>query len=317
MWLLALAACDAPDGRGPIEADPLGPSVELGPPDTVAVTESWTAPPPQVDILFVPDFSSSMRMFWPGNHERLLDDFGDRFRTGEVDWRLGLVPAHTDAVRLWVFGDHGAVATEPEHLDDPEFPPGFLGSEAGRQPVHHLIEHDYRGLVRQDAELHVLFATDNVDQSTSIDVVGFLDWFSTLKQAPAVAKIHAITLFPDDAGCTYKFRPSDYVTYTEATGGQAFSICQPWNQVVDALELGRTAAGQAMPLAYVPDGDAPIEGTIQETKGVTFFRACRSFHEQCQVVYEAGSNRLTFHRGALEIGAQVTVTYETAFPGRF
>lgn len=311
-WLTLLGCAADPDGAPTIPPPPI---IERE-------TLSWVAPAPQVDLLIVADTSSSIQLAgFPYPH--LYSALADRLDHEGLDFRVATVVGTVYGEYLSDFGSDELPRwfEETTRLREP-ISPWDIGAvvgatEMGRDPVYNVLElhreHHYnRGLRREHAELHVLFVTDNIDQSVEIEVNPFLDWFATLTNPPAVGRLHAIALDPNHTDCTYKTRPSQYPDYAAATGGVVHSFCDPWEDIVDRLDLGLTAAGQRVPLPQDVPRDTPLQVSYATLEGETVsFEACTTRTDGCRAVVE--DDEVVLLGRALPAGTQVDVTWYTRF----
>jgi len=136
-----------------------------------------------------------------------------------------------------------------------------------------LVDGVNAGFYREDADLTVVIVSDEPDGSTdgsceaSITWTEFVPWFSSLKGADAIDRIHFGAIVGDrPAGCSSDWgdaTPGDgYLDVVDALGSDNstfHSICdQDWTQVMN--DLGSTTAGLN---TSFPLGELPIPGTLQ------------------------------------------------------
>lgn len=139
----------------------------------------------------------------------------------------------------------------------------------------------YAGFVREAAQLHLVFVTDEPEQSSAlVDHWAYLDAFAALKGDPQQVGISAITGGRD--GCFTASPNPDLVDLADATGGVVASICSPdW-----AETLGDVAG--------VASGGAPLVRLSQEPDPATIQVWVDGAEQTSGWEFDAGSRRIHF-----------------------
>jgi hypothetical protein len=227
-----------PDPIDPPVIDPVDPSD--------AYAESWTLPSDApVDIVVFGDTSGSMS----DELEELgtnMAAFTNRLVADGVDWRLMAVNGDEGcgvdgwfdaAAPDWQTRFTNALLVEPEDYD-----------EAGLLVAALAIEATGPGecnadFLRSNALLHVVFISDEVDQSPGYQTSGYyqdyVDRVVAVKGDPALVTFSAVA-GPVPGGCADAEPGEGYYEAVGATGGNFSSICGAWS-----TELG-TLAGAAV-----------------------------------------------------------------------
>ncbi len=295
---------------------------------------------PEVDILFVVDNSSSM-----GNEQQQLQGnfplFIDHFVTSGLDYHIGMVS--TDMQRP----DHSGLLREGMGVSiidvDTELPrevfsamTGSLGVhigsvESGRAAAYSALElrqNEPRnfGFVREEADLHLIFVSDDEDQSGGNPVTKpeFINWALGLKEDPARVQMHGIVVPTGGCGSGTNTGAS-YIQYANATEGAIYSICEDdWGPALDALGVWTAGLKREFFLSRIPvtDPELLLEVRVRTTDFDTgeeltlTFEECLAGEEiddpACDVVYTPGRNSITFLDYRPEPLAEILVSYPIA-----
>lgn len=299
---------------------------------------------PVVDVLFVIDNSSSM-----GDEQNILNAnfpaFIPYFVGSGLDYHIGMVstdvdlPNHSGKLRTGL-----GYRFIDDQTEDPEAvfeamtaSLGVIAGsvESGRAAAYHALElkrdtPTNEGFYRENAELHMIFVSDDEDQSGQNPVTRseFLQWAANLKSRPSLVTMHAIVGLQNDSACqaTGGAIPGlSYLRYAEASNGITYSICQPdWDPVLTGLALQTTGLKREFFLTQLPVTspelllrlqvrELPVDGAPPVTRD---FDVCLAGEEledpECQVVYQASRNSVTFLEYLPVPLSEVLVTYHLA-----
>ena len=227
----------------------------------------------EVDILFVVDNSGSMG----GDQQNLSDNFGalaSKAQQWENDFHIGVVTTDMDEMnghRGKLMGDPRYVTPSNWELFKTNVKVGDMGDAterglfASQAALSFPLAHDTstacsypseceqpddclegfcggynRGFMRQDATLHVVYVSDEEDDSPApLDF--YIDFLKSIKgyMNPNLLKVHAVVAGVDPEG-TYTDCAGEagmrYMAVADETGGVQADLCDPnWNDKLDAL----------------------------------------------------------------------------------
>lgn len=210
-----------------------------------------TAAPEAVDVLLVVDDSCSMseeQSALATGAQPLFDVLG----VYGIDYHLGVTTTDTDnastsgRLRRTSYNGNNVRFLQP---GDPLEPfetlvlAGTSGSieEKGRDAAYELLETNRtlprnNGFYRDDADLHLLFISDENDQSNATTLGDFRSWLETLKTGGERVGAHAITGLPSPT-CDAVFEAGEnYIRYANWTGGRTFNLCYTnWTNHMEAF----------------------------------------------------------------------------------
>lgn len=227
----------------------------------------------QADILMVVDNSCSMSEA----QDRLgaaFPGFYDHVAGSALDWRIGVTttdvedPIEAGKLRRVITGGTGYrwvedSSTDPATLFDGLVSAGVNGSptEQGRASAYAVLETN-AGLPRnanfqRGVDLHLLFVSDENDQSTS-PAVDFRNWFTAVRTAPQLSSISAITGQPG-ISCTAVYETgAAYNNYANWSGGERYDFCvTDWNGYLRSF-----AEQVSLPVRTIPVQGVPSEGSL-------------------------------------------------------
>jgi hypothetical protein len=274
---------------------------------------SILAPPSSVDVLFVVDNSASMY------EEQValangFQSFFSYFDQSTIDYHLGVVSTDMldagqsgrlqgSGADLWIEPttvDKEAVFTDMVQL-------GTNGSyeEQGRDAafaaLETLVSTDNAGFSRPEAQLHVVFVSDEEDQSTAVPTADFHDWMGTSRDEPAMA--HAITGLAASS-CNAVFDVGQlYLDYAADSGGTTHDLCAPdWAGLLS--DIGFEASGRERTYFLLHPADpTTIEVSVDSANGTV------TVWDPTTYTYDPAGPSLTFVDEAPEPGAIVRIAY--------
>jgi len=151
------------------------------------------------------------------------------------------------------------------------------------------------GFLREDALLHVVFVSDEAEQSGNT-VNYWVNQLQNYKSDPSLLKLSAVTLlappYPDQS-------PVRYWDAVEATGGVLLSLLDDWSESAEELATASLDGLFDFPLSETPD-PASIEVRVDGTQWLTGW------------VYNADTNEIEFET-ELE-GSSIVVNYGVIVP---
>lgn len=245
---------------------------DLNPPTQLDIIKQVVTP--EVDVLWVIDDSCSM-----SEEQRLLRDnfpvFMEFFLDSGLDWHIGITTTDTDPggergrlVRRAGFRYLDPTVNDPIGIFSEMANLGTNGSgdEKGRRAAwlaltDPLKSTDNRGFYRDQASLHVIVISDELDYSANQPTQNeFINFLTTLKEDPEMVTFSSI-VGPRN-GCVTAVAGSDYIAVTEAVGGISYSICETdWTPVLEQLGLQATGLKREYFLSEVPIADT-LEVTV-------------------------------------------------------
>ena len=339
LFLLSTLACRSDQD---LIAEEVPPGLSIPPTELNPIQEDRTVQviQPVIDVLFVVDNSSSML-----NEQTALRTnfprFIDHFVTAGIDYHIGMVS--TDMLRT---NQNGLLRMggEYRYIDTETVEPGavftemtstlgvLIGSiESGRSAAYTALEtlkvHPRNeGFLRDEADLHIIFVSDDDDQSgqTPVSKPEFIAWADNLKTDGFEVVMHGIVTPANP--CNGNIVSQSYLEYAAVTGGITHSICAAdWAPALDAL--GLLAAGLKREFfltripVHVPELLLQVQvRTVDENGDAVLldFVECQSGQEElpgfedCEVIYVPGRNSIVFLEYVPDPLAEVLVTYGIA-----
>jgi len=255
------------------------------------------------DIIIYGDTSSSMEEELTTMGDNILA-LTDRLKANSANWHLMAVTGPSGcAVNGWltaavpgfddIFSD--AILTKP--VPDTE-------DEMGLQNVERAVSEAFggcnEGFLRPDAMLHIIFVSDENDESPGFSNDGYwqnyIDSIITQKGSEALVKVSAVA-GPAPAGCNGADPGFGYAEVVGDTSGEFVSICEDWPNQLDTLadasiqtevfDLSRDPKPSTI-VVYV--NQSPVTGTWD---------------------YEQAGNLVRFHTDPPQTGDIVDIEYET------
>lgn len=305
-------ACNEPEFTNLDEEPVLG-----GEPADIALARQDTTvqiPQPAVDILFVIDNSGSMDAEQAAI-ARNFPVFAEYFALSGIDYHIGVVSTDMDdpssGGRLrraagvnWIDRD----TPNPSGVFSQMAQMGTTGSatEQGRAAAWAALELNAdlarnEGFEREDAELHILFISDEDDASTNelISRPEFVSWMKNRKAEESMVKAHAV-IWPVGERCDDGWSEGyEYQRYARRTGGIVGNICDTdWAPFMDELGLVTSGLKTEFFLSELPELDpwtleVSVRTTIDGTPVTRRFETCRA-GEGCAVEYREGLNSVQF-----------------------
>jgi hypothetical protein len=157
------------------------------------------------------------------------------------------------------------------------------------------------GFLREDAYLHIVFISDEDDNSPGFDEGDpdywqpYVDQYVAAKGGDA-AKVHLSAVGgPQPIGCSSADFAKGYWEAVEATGGQFLSICDDWEFQIDAL-ADTSVVQSAFSLEQEPDQDS-VRVFVDGLERVDGW------------VYRDTTNEVVFEAEAPYAGQEVEVNY--------
>jgi len=302
----------------PTSTMPPGGAVNVRPVETPTQTDRLVQVlPPEVDVLWVIDNSSSM-----SDEQAALTTnfpaFMDFFLGSGLLYHIGVVSTDyaTDQGRLeqaaglkWVdenTADPIAVFASLAGLGIK-----FGTNEKGRAPAYSALEvHDVPdgwndGFQRRDtASLSVIAISDEDDHSTEITIDEFVGYMNTIRPNPDNVTFSSIVTPPQNCAPNGVEPGNAYIAVTDQVGGITWSICeQDWALVLE--QLGMQAAGLQREYFLA---DLPVPGTIKVwvvEDGTTY-----EFAEEVDWVYDKTRNSIIFNEFVPKALSEVFVEYD-------
>ncbi len=335
LLFLAIAACKNEGGIGYIEPPPVIPNAPeaINP---VQVDRIVQVAQPQVDILFVVDNSCSM-----SEEQALLANnfpvFMEYFLGSGLDYHIGVTTTDVDDVtnagklrRVTVGGQTYRFIDEdtvnPSQVFSSMAVAGTGGSydEMGRAAAYQLLETKRdlprnEGFYREEASLHMIFISDEEDQSIEPARSEFRQWMRNLKWAEEMVTAHAITGIPGQE-CAAIFDPgTEYIRYANWTGGIVFDLCSyDWGPLLEELGLQTSGLKREYFLSKIPVIDpwsleVSVVVDIDGNEVTRRFDSCLAGEElddpECEVTYNPGRNSIVFLEYVPEPFSEIYVEY--------
>jgi hypothetical protein len=313
-WLaLPLLLCCSSEGG--IQAPP-GPSTFASAPepeDFQVVDRIVQLPSPEVDVLFVVDDSCSM---W--EEQAILatnfPTFMSYFLSSGIDYHIGVITTDMDDPQdrgrlrsaqgqRWITPD----TTNPNQVFNQLVNVGANAPwEAGRATAFSALtlRNAYNeGFEREDAALHLIFVSDDDDNSypDPVTLIEFREWLRTHKTNPDLLRAHAL-IWPPGVSCSSGAAQGPlYRSYATLTGGVVGNICaSSWDPFLERLGLATVGLKREFFLTTLPRINT-IEVTVRrvvETGDIVTLRfdSCLAGEEEepCDVEYVPGRNSMVF-----------------------
>ena len=158
------------------------------------------------------------------------------------------------------------------------------------------------GFLREDARLHVIFISDEDDNSPGWDE-GNADYWQTYTDAIVAAKgdandvVFSGVIGPAPKGCKTAEPGTGYAEAIAAYGGELLSICEAWSKELDVL----VDASVAWPIFHLTE--TPVQTTIEVQVNGSIVSGW---------TYNSLDNIIVFTSSVPTIGDVVAVTYDLA-----
>jgi hypothetical protein len=272
-----LTAYDQPVGDTGVADDPPGdpaPSTPENPGSADLVTDVFDLPRLQgVDILFYTDNSDEM--------ENSIEDFQDRvvpfiakIASQVPDWQLITVggDGNCSTEGIITAGSSNWESTFVDGLmDNPESDDNTSwGLDYAVEALQRTTPGQCNaGFLRDDAKLHVVFFSNDSDDSPGSGSdywQGYVEDIASFKATQTMTTISAIT-GPVPGGCTSASPGLGYDSAVAATGGVFSNICSSWWDDFDAMAEA-SATQNVLTLEEIPADDdliVAINGTVRES----------------------------------------------------
>ncbi len=260
------------------------------------------------DVLFVVDNSGSM-----GEEQAALgrgfEDFIESFLALDTDFHLGVTNMDYQGNAGALLGEEKILTPATENLvqtfiSNSRVGTSGSGTEKGMESARQALgpakrENENEGFFREEAQLVLIFVSDEDDQSTATNEEYF-DYFLELKRGDRRRlSINAIA-GPTPDGCPTAEAGSRYKDIVEMSGGTFTNIC---NDDLGMPELGRVLSGYKT--AFDLQG-RPEEGSV--TVSVDGERVSEG--EDTWTIDDAG--RIAFAPGAVpDDCVEVQISYQT------
>ncbi|MBD89203.1 MAG: hypothetical protein CL940_02560 [Deltaproteobacteria bacterium] len=216
----------------------------------------------EVDVLFVVDDSGSM-MEEQTNLSANFESFINVALAWNADYRIGVTTTDMDNIKGSLQGIPPVVTPD----DDVQTFIGNVlvgttgsGTEQGMLAAQEAVYGSFKPYIRQDAQLVVIFVSDEEDQSPGMEI-NYLDAFVDAKNGQ-LDKFLAFSIVGDPGGCNSAAGNADagmrYIKVSELSGGAWASICN--ESFAEALtEFGEGTFG---PKTSFPLGGFPKSNTV-------------------------------------------------------
>lgn len=290
---------------------------------------------PQVDVLFVVDNSCSMseeQALLGNNFPRFMDYFVD----SGLDFHIGVISTDVqDQSQAGLLRVVNGVRFIDEDTANPanvfsymaNMGTGGFYDEKGRAAAYTMVELNSdrpRNLdfIRQDAALHMVFISDEEDQSGGVPVSmsEFRNWMRNLKQTPDMVTAHAIVGIPGQSCAASDTPGTQYLNYANFTGGVVFNLCETnWAPLLDELGLQTSGLKREYFLSKIPvtspwSLEVKVVTKTEAGQPVTIqFPSCLAGTEEesatCRVTYNPGRNSIVFLDYVPDPFAEIKVKY--------
>jgi hypothetical protein len=296
------------------EGDTAEPAVDTAPPEEeeeeeedVTHTDSWDLTEVAgIDVLFFGDTSGSMAVELKALGGQVTT-FVERLATYTDRWQLlavtgpsgcgvngVLTPQTADYATLFSAG----ITTPPGEDDVDEWGLYNAMQAVTKSNTGGCNE----GFLRSDSRLHVIFISDEDDNSPGWDQ-GNADYWQTYTDAIVAAKgdanqvVFSGVIGPAPKGCDGAEPGTGYAEAIAAYGGELLSICEAWYDQIDVL----VDASVAWPIFHLTE--TPIQSTIE---------VYINGFERSGWTYNGIDNTIVFTSSVPTIGDTVEVFYEIA-----
>lgn len=259
----------------------------------------------EVDVLFVVDDSGSM-MEEQTNLSANFESFINVALAWNADYRIGVTTTDMDSIKGSLQGTPPVVTPDDDvdsFIDNVLVGTNGSGTEQGMLAAQEAIAGAFKPYIRQEAQLVVIFVSDEEDQSPGMEI-GYLDSWVDAKDGQ-LDKFLAFAIVGDPGGCNSAAGNADagmrYIKVSEMSGGAWASICN--ESFADAL----TAFGEGTfgPKTSFPLGGFPKPNTVTVlVNGVPCEEGWSMGGEGKTVVFDESSSCLPMD------GDDVSVQYE-------
>lgn len=259
------------------------------------------APPAQLDVLFVIDNSCSM-----AEEQALLQSDGPSlfayFLGSGIDYHVGVTSTDTqDTTMAGVLGTLGLPGWIDESTVDPTAvfagmvdlgTNGFYderGRDAARMALDTLRDTRNAGFWRDDAALHIVFVSDEQDQSSE-GLYDFRAWLLGEKLAGEV-QVHAIVGIPG-VSCMASDTPGfDYIALADSTGGATYNLCDSdWAAFMDGIGFDATGWERSYLLLHEADpATLAVTAELDDGSMLTFDPSSWTYDPATLTVFFGGS----------------------------
>lgn len=215
------------------------------------------------DVVIYGDTSGSMteELVTLGDH---VLRFTDRLAAAGADWHLMAITGADGCGVDGIFGPNSpdfeerfsaAILTPPVQTDYDE-----MGLQNVRNAISQADGGCNAGFLRANAILHVIFITDENDESPGFEEPGYwteyVDLIVQMKGNAALTRFSAVA-GPTPDGCTGADPGFGYDEVVDATNGEFISICDDWPARLDTL-ADLSVVTEVFPLSVVP-----VEASIE------------------------------------------------------
>ena len=159
------------------------------------------------------------------------------------------------------------------------------------------------GFLRDEAYLHIVFISDEDDNSPGFDGddpaywLDYVDAFQASKSDSTLVRLSSVA-GPPPIGCSSADYGRGYVEVAEATGGEFLSICSDWQLGLGAL-ANNSIVSTTFRLSEVPD-DGSVRAFVDGAERIAGWQYVRT------------TNSVVFEEPAPYAGQSVQVTYEVS-----
>ncbi len=272
--------------------------------DSIFYGDSWDLSGKiPTDIIIYGDTSGSMAEELTTMGDNILV-FTDRLQANSADWHLMAVTGPSGcAVDGWLDEDvvgfdsifSNAILTKPNPDTEDE-----MGLQNVERAVGESMGGCNAGFLRSDALLHVIFISDENDESPGFNTddywQNYIDGIITKKGSEALVKVSAVA-GPTPDGCDGAEPGHGYSEVVDATSGEFISICGDWPNQIDTL-ADASINTEVFELSRDPDPSTIVVYVNQEVVTGTWN-------------YEAAGNLVRFHTDPPATGDIVDIEYFT------
>ncbi|MCB9670609.1 MAG: VWA domain-containing protein [Alphaproteobacteria bacterium] len=314
--LLALVGCKNEGGIGYVDPPPVvpNPPAAINP---VQIDRIVQVAQPQVDILFIVDDSCSMYEEQTALAQN-FPQFMSYFLGSGLDYHIGVTT--TDTENPTIAGKLRRAQNQNYIDENTPNPSGVFSGmanagtggsveETGRAAAYQVLQTKRdlprnEGFYRDEASLHMVFISDEEDQSVSPSLQEWNQWMRNLKWADDMVTSHAITGIPGQE-CSAIFEPGQlYINYANRTNGVIFNLCSTnWGPLLEELGLQTSGLKREYFLSKIPVTDpwslqVKVVVDIDGNQVTRRFTSCLAGEEvedpECDVTYNPGRNSIVF-----------------------
>jgi hypothetical protein len=216
----------------------------------------------EVDVLFVVDDSGSM-MEEQNNLSANFENFINVALAWNADYRIGVTTTDMDSIKGSLQGTPPVVTPDDDvatFIGNVLVGTNGSGTEQGMLAAKEAIAGSFKPYIRQEAQLVVIFVSDEEDQSPGMEI-NYLDDFVDAKDGQ-LDKFLSFSIVGEPGGCNSAAGNADagmrYIKVSELSGGAWASICN--ESFADAL----TAFGEGTfgPKTSFPLGGFPKSNSV-------------------------------------------------------